>query len=79
MVLRDKVAKLTILGNEADIKARAEELKLDLAGAEIINHLESPLAEEFAADFVELRKKKGVTLEQARETMKDISYFATMM
>ena len=79
VVLRDKVAKLTILGNEADIKARAEELKLDLAGAEIINHLESPLAEEFAADFAELRKKKGVTLEQARETMKDISYFATMM
>ena len=79
VLLRDKVAKLTILGNEADIKARAEELKLDLAGAEIINHLESPLAEEFAADFAELRKKKGVTLEQARETMKDISYFATMM
>ena len=79
VVLRDKVAKLTILGNEADIKARAEELKLDLAGAEIINHLESPLAEEFAADFAELRKKKGVTLEQARETMQDISYFATMM
>ena len=79
VVLRDKVAKLAILGNEADIKARAEELKLDLAGAEIINHLESPLAEEFAADFAELRKKKGVTLEQARETMKDISYFATMM
>lgn len=79
VLLRDKVAKLTILGNEADIKARAEELKLDLAGAEIINHLESPLAEEFAADFAELRKKKGVTLEQARETMQDISYFATMM
>ena len=79
VLLRDKVAKLTILGNEADIKARAEELKLDLTGAEIINHLESPLAEEFAADFAELRKKKGVTLEQARETMQDISYFATMM
>ena len=79
VLLCDKVAKLTILGNEADIKARAEELKLDLAGAEIINHLESPLAEEFAADFAELRKKKGVTLEQARETMQDISYFATMM
>ena len=43
VLLRDKVAKLTILGNEADIKARAEELKLDLAGAEIINHLESCL------------------------------------
>lgn len=79
VLLRDKVAKLTILGNEVDIKARAEELKLDLTGAEIINHLESPLAEEFAADFAELRKKKGVTLEQARETMQDISYFATMM
>ena len=78
-LLRDEVARLTILGKESDIQARATELGLDISGAEIIDHLESPLAEEFAADFAELRKKKGVTLEQARETMQDISYFATMM
>ena len=77
-LIKGKVAKLTILGDE-NVEKRAQELGINLDGVEIINHLESPLAEEFAADFAELRKKKGVTLEQARETMQDVSYFATMM
>ena len=78
-LLRQDVAELTILGDEADINRRAADLGLDLSKAHIINHLESELLEEFAADFAELRKKKGITLDEARETMKDISYFATMM
>ncbi|OFN73658.1 phosphate acetyltransferase [Corynebacterium sp. HMSC070E08] len=77
-LIKGKVAKLTILG-DGNVEKRAQELGIDLSGVEIINHLESPLVEEFAADFAELRKKKGVTLEQARETMQDVSYFATMM
>ncbi|WP_306593877.1 phosphate acetyltransferase [Corynebacterium striatum] len=78
-LIEGKVAKLTILGEEADVAKRAERLGVDLTGVDVIDHLNSPLAEEFAADFAELRKKKGVTLEQARETMQDVSYFATMM
>ncbi|PIS62009.1 phosphotransacetylase [Corynebacterium striatum] len=78
-LIEGKVAKLTILGDEADVAKRTERLGVDLAGVDVIDHLTSPLAEEFAADFAELRKKKGVTLEQARETMQDVSYFATMM
>ncbi len=78
-ILERGTARLTILGDPASISERAAELGVDLADATVIDHLTSPLAEEFAADFAELRKKKGVTLEQARETMKDISYFATMM
>lgn len=78
-LLDASVVKLTILGEPEAIKTRARELGVDLTDATIINHETSPLAEEFAADFAELRKAKGITLEQARETMKDISYFATMM
>ena len=78
-LLAKDVAKLTILGDPAHIERRANEQGLDLSKAQVINHLESELREEFAADFAELRKKKGITLEQARETMEDISYFATMM
>lgn len=78
-LLARNVVELTILGDPADIKNRADELGVDLSDADVINHLTSPLAEEFAEDFVELRKKKGVTFEEARETMKDISYFGTMM
>lgn len=78
-LLAQDVCDLTILGDEDAMTARAAELGVDISGATLVNHLTSPLAEEFAADFAELRKSKGVTLEQAQETMKDISYFGTMM
>ena len=78
-LLKQGVAELTILGDVDDMNRRAADLGLDLSGAHLVNHLESELAEEFAAEFAELRKKKGVTIEEARETMKDVSYFATMM
>ena len=78
-LLKQGVAELTILGDVDDMNRRAADLGLDLSGAHLVNHLESDLAEEFAAEFAELRKKKGVTIEEARETMKDVSYFGTMM
>ncbi|MDD6563860.1 MAG: phosphate acetyltransferase, partial [Clostridiales bacterium] len=50
---------------------------IDIAGIEIIDP--SCGNEEFAELFAELRKKKGVTLEQARETVKDPLYYGVMM
>lgn len=78
-LLRAKVCQLTILGNPDDIARRAKELGLDLSGATLTDPSEGNKLEEFAAEFAELRKHKGITLEQARETMQDISYYATMM
>ncbi len=78
-VLAQGIADLTILGNASDILDRARANGWDLSRAQIIDHLESPWLEEFAEIFADLRKHKGVTLQQARETVKDISYFATMM
>ena len=78
-LLKQDVADLTILGVQDDIIRRADAKGWNLSKANIIDHENSELLDEFAADFAELRKKKGVTVEEARETMKDISYFATMM
>ena len=78
-LLKQGVAELTILGDVDDMNRRAADLGLDLSKANLVNHLESELTEEFAAEFAELRKKKGVTVEEARETIKDVSYFGTMM
>ncbi|MBC3185750.1 phosphate acetyltransferase [Corynebacterium sp. zg-331] len=74
-----EVVDLTILGDPGTIAARAAELGLDLSGVAVVDHRNDPRAEDFARQFAQLRKTKGVTLEQARETMRDISYFATMM
>jgi len=78
-LLRRGVARLTILGDEAEIRARATELGLDISAASILSPLDETLRERFAAEYVRLRSHKGMTLELARETVTDVSYFGTMM
>lgn len=78
-VLQRRVADLTILGDEARIRQRAGELGVDLGDATVIDPRTSPLRNEFADQYAELRKAKGVTVEQAREVMRDTTYFGTML
>lgn len=74
-VLKRNIANLIILGDEAEIAAKG----YDLADATIVNPLTSDKAEEFAALLYELRKKKGMTEEEAHDLVKDNIYFATLM
>ncbi|MBH0778144.1 phosphate acetyltransferase [Nocardia bovistercoris] len=78
-VLQRKIADLVILGDEAAIRARAAELGVDIAAAEVLDPATSGHLEDFAAEYTELRAHKGMTPERARETVSDISYFGTMM
>lgn len=78
-LLQRQVADLTILGEEGPIRRRASELGVDLDSATILDPKNCDYAEEFAQEYAELRKHKGMTIERARETMADISYFGTMM
>jgi phosphate acetyltransferase len=73
------VADLIILGEEAEVRTRAAELGVDISAARVINPKTSELCEQFAVQYAALRKKKGVTLEQAREIVQDVSYFGTML
>ena len=81
ILLAEDACDLTILGVPEEVTARAAELGITLDGATLVNPWadDDPHREEFAQQFYELRKTKGVSLEQARETMTDISYYATMM
>lgn len=78
-LLQRGVADLTILGEESQIRSRAAELGLDLTDAVVVDPRTSELCDEFAEQYAELRKHKGVTVEQARETIHDVSYFGTML
>ncbi len=77
MILREDIADLIILGDEGKIKELA--VGLDISKATIINPTQSDKYEEFANAFYELRKSKGVTPEQALETMKNPLYFGVML
>ena len=78
-LLQRGVADLTILGEEAQVRSRAAELGVDLSAAAVLNTRTSELCDKFAEQYAELRKHKGVTVEQAREIIHDVSYFGTML
>ncbi len=78
-LLQRQVAQLTILGEEGPIRRRAAELGVDLDEAQVVDPKTSEYTEDFAAEYTEIRKHKGVRIERAREIMTDISYFGTMM
>lgn len=78
-LLQRQVADLTLLGNESQIRTRAADLGLDLSAATFIDPTTSPLLEEFAQVYADLRKHKGMTVDRAREIVPDVSYFGTLM
>lgn len=79
-VLADDIADLVLIGNPAEIGALASQWGLEHIGkATIIDPLNNPKSEEYAALLAELRKKKGMTIEQARELVKDPLYLGCMI
>ena len=79
IALREKYANLIILGETAKIQEMARANNLDISQATIINPIESENYETYVQSFYELRKAKGMTIEKARETLKDETYFGMMM
>ena len=78
-IVRRGIADIVLLGDETAVRARAAELGLNISAARVVSTSDPALSEKYAAEFARLRAKKGVTLEQARERIQDVSYFGTMM
>jgi phosphate acetyltransferase len=79
IVLRRGAANVILLGDAVDIRARANHLGLALKEVQIIDPTKPDLLNHFAEVYAKLRAHKGVTIEQAKEKLADLSYFGTMM
>ena len=79
IVLRRRIADLTILGEARDVQRRAALLGVDISGAAVLSPTDPELRGRFAAAYHERRKHKGIDLERARDIVIDVSYFGTMM
>ena len=79
IALKEQYANIIILGDKNKIQEMASANNLDISKAEIINPIESEKYETYVQSFYELRKAKGMTLEKARETLTDETYFGMMI
>ena len=79
IIARKDLARPIILGIRDRILAQLKSLGMSAEGIEIVNPQGDPRLDDFAKTFFELRRHKGVTLDQARETISSWVYFGTMM
>src|SRR2546430_2259931 len=65
-VIEARIARVTLLGDEEKIRSRASALGVSLTNIPVIDHRRSPDLERYAQMFYELRRAKGVTMDEAR-------------
>ena len=79
-ILTDEVADLILIGNPAEIGEKAMQWGLgNISKATIINPENHPRQEEYAQLLFQLRQKKGMTIEQARELVKNPLYLGCLI
>ncbi len=78
-ILAEGLAEVSLLGDEEQIKKLAKSNDLDLNKVKVINPAKSPELGEYAQEYYELRKHKGVTPEQAQKAMTNTLFYGAMM
>lgn len=79
-ILSENLARIILIGHVEEIKKMAEELQLSyISKAEIIDPADERVIDKYAPLFYELRKSKGVTMEQARLTASNPLYLGCLM
>ena len=79
-ILKEGIAKVILVGNEEAVKKSAAEDGYDISGAQIVDPATSEKTQGYIDKLVELRQKKGMTPEQAREILlNQYLYYGVMM
>ena len=78
-VLNEKFADVIVLGNKNEILELAKKESINIDGVKIINPINDSNYDKLVNDFYELRKAKGMTIEKAKEILKDETYYGMMM
>jgi malate dehydrogenase (oxaloacetate-decarboxylating)(NADP+) len=79
ILLDERIAIPILLGREAAIKARADELHLQLTGIQVIDPHHFPRFSEYVEEFYSLRQRKGITRKEAELAMANPITFGSMM
>ncbi|MBQ7706192.1 MAG: phosphate acetyltransferase [Lachnospiraceae bacterium] len=79
-ILEEDIADIILIGDKADIVKRTKEKNLDLNKASFVDPYDCPKLNDYVALLVELRKKKGITPEEAKELLlTNLLYFGCIM
>jgi phosphate acetyltransferase len=77
--MRERLARITMIGDSDKIRTTASSIGVNIAGVEIINHRSSSDISKLATLYYEARRAKGMTLEEAETAVKDPLYFGNLL
>ncbi len=80
-IVKEGLAKVVLLGNPAALTSKAKELGASLEGVTLLDPKSAPKLDAYIDELVELRKKKGLSRDEAKKllTGDDNLYFGSMM
>lgn len=79
MCARNRIARITLLGDEATIRETAQRESVDLAGVDVLDHRHAPDFDKMVALFLEIRRAKGLMADEARTLVSDPLYYGNLM
>jgi phosphate acetyltransferase len=77
--VRQRLARITILGSEEEIRAASRESNADLAGVELIDHTRASDLDKMVSLLYDARRAKGMTIDEARNALRDPLYYGNLM
>lgn len=79
-IIADGIAKIILIGDPCEVSRMADSLKLEnIKYATVVNPANEKVIDRYAPLFYELRKSKGVTMEEARLTAANPLYLGCLM
>jgi phosphate acetyltransferase len=76
---RQRLARITILGNEDKVRTAARQSGADLGGVDLIDHTRANDFEKMVSLIYETRRAKGMTIDEARNVLRDPLYYGNLM
>lgn len=74
-----RLARITVLGEEEKVRAAARQSGADLGGVDLIDHVRAGDFEKMVALLYEARRAKGMTVDEARNALRDPLYYGNLM
>jgi phosphate acetyltransferase len=78
-LVKGKICQVVLIGEPDQVRDEAKKCGADITGCEIMSPLDQKIAGPLAEKLYQYRKEKGLTLDQARELIKNYLYFGTML
>ena len=79
MAVRQRLARITVLGAEDKLREAARQSGADLGGVEVIDHQRAGDLDKMVSLLYDARRAKGMTLDEARNALRDPLYYGNLM